>query len=535
VTRSKEVKRGPENRDPPRFLLAGVRKQVDMQGKILANRFRLDEQLGKGGMGSVWIAEHLTLRSNVAVKLMDPAIAASQEGADRFRREAQAAASLRSAHVVQVLDYGVDEGMPFLVMELLHGENLGRCLEREQRLTPERTLHVMTQVARAVGRAHAGNIIHRDLKPDNVFLVQEDGQELVKVLDFGIAKTREANFGGLETRTGMTIGTPYYMSPEQAEGKKEVDHRTDLWAMAVITSECLTGVRPFSGETWGELLLNICARPMPVPSAQGPVPAGFDAWFAKATNRDIEQRFASAQEQAAALQACIERGVAPAVVTGRQWGQKGATVVHTGPIIGLPAAQGFAPLPAGNTGPGQALDVSSTSDARPRKLGLPLTVAAIAFVVLGFGATALGIGALKWWGGRGEPSASASQHAAPPVASEPAPASGGSPAIEQGPGISIGGAPEPPSRNPFDEIVPTIGGAGGAAGRGKKDEKGRERPQTPGPGPQGGAAHAEAPKGVLCFSDPFTGAVKLASKGRPPGAATFACKQNPFTGQYQKL
>ncbi len=510
-----------------------------MQGKILANRFRLEEQLGKGGMGSVWIAEHLTLRSKVAVKLMDPSIAASEEGADRFRREAQAAASLRSTHVVQVLDYGVDEGMPFLVMELLHGENLGRCLEREQRLSPERTLQIMTQVARAVGRAHTAQIIHRDLKPDNVFLVQEDGHELVKVLDFGIAKTREPSFGGLQTRTGMTIGTPYYMSPEQAEGKKEVDHRTDLWAMAVITSECLTGARPFSGETWGELLLNICARPMPVPSAQGPVPAGFDGWFAKATNRDIEQRFNSAQEQATALQACIEQGVAPAVVTGRQWGQKGATVVHSGPIIGLPPAQGSAPFPAANTGPGHALDVSGTGEARPRKLGLPLTVAAIAFVVLGFGATALGIGAMKWFGGRTEPSASASQHAAPPVASEPAPASGGSPAIAPasepgpgpGPGISVGGTPSAPERNPFDEIVPAIG-AGGAAGRGKKDEKPREKPPTPA---QSGTAHADAPKTAQCFRDPFTGTVKLSNKGRPAGAAVFACKQNPFTGQYQKL
>jgi len=510
-----------------------------MQGKILANRFRLDQQLGKGGMGSVWIAEHLTLRSNVAVKLMDPSIATSQEGADRFRREAQAAASLRSAHVVQVLDYGVDEGMAFLVMELLHGENLGRCLEREQRLTPERTLQIMTQVARAVGRAHAANIIHRDLKPDNVFLVQEDGQELVKVLDFGIAKTREPSFGGLETRTGMTIGTPYYMRPEQAEGKKEVDHRTDLWAMAVITSECLTGVRPFTGETWGELLLNICARPMPVPSSQGPVPPGFDAWFAKATNRDIEQRFTSAQEQSAALQACIERGVAPAVATGRQWGQKGATVVHAGPIVGLPPAQGSAPFPAGNTGPGQALDVSGTGEPQKRKLGLPLFVAATAFVVLGFGATALGIGAMKYWGGRTEPSASASQHAAaPPAPPASQPASGGSPAIVPTPvpppDISLGGAPNP-NRNPFDEVVPPAvdgTGSGGAAGRGKKDEK--PRPPAPATNAQGGAGQA-APKAAQCFTDPFTGTIKLASKGKPAGAAVFPCKHNPFTGQYQKL
>src|SRR6478752_9022390 len=133
---------------------------------VLAGRYRLERQLGKGGMGSVWLAEHLSLRSWVAVKLMDPAIAATPEGAERFRREAQAAASLRSAHVVQVLDYGVHETTPYLVMELLHGESLASCVEREKRLSPERTVAIMTQVARALGRAHAADIVHRDLKPE---------------------------------------------------------------------------------------------------------------------------------------------------------------------------------------------------------------------------------------------------------------------------------------------------------------------------------------------------------------------------------
>src|SRR5882724_6634066 len=280
---------------------------------ILAGRYRLERQLGKGGMGSVWLAEHLTLRSWVAVKLMDPAIAATPEGAERFRREAQAAASLRSAHVVQVLDYGVDEATPYLVMELMQGESLAGCLEREKRLTPERTVAVITQVARALGRAHTAGIVHRDLKPDNVFLVRADDQELVTVLDFGIAKTPQSQFGGMETKTGVTMGTPYYMSPEQVEGKKAVDYRTDLWAMAVIACECMTGIRPFDGSTFGELLLNICARPIPTPSSQGLSLRGFDEWFAKATNRDAERRFASAQELASTLKDVVAgAGAVPA-------------------------------------------------------------------------------------------------------------------------------------------------------------------------------------------------------------------------------
>jgi serine/threonine-protein kinase len=282
---------------------------VRMQG-VLAGRYRLERQLGKGGMGSVWLAEHLTLRSWVAVKLMDPAIAATPEGAERFRREAQAAASLRSAHVVQVLDYGVHENTPYLVMELLQGESLASCLARERRLAPERTVAIITQVARALGRAHAAGIVHRDLKPDNVFLVREDDQELVKILDFGIAKTPQSQFGGMETRTGVTMGTPYYMSPEQVEGKRAVDFRTDLWAMAVIANECMTGVRPFDGSTFGELLLNICMRPIPAPSSQGLALAGFDEWFAKAANREAEQRFASAQELANSLKEVVTRAPA---------------------------------------------------------------------------------------------------------------------------------------------------------------------------------------------------------------------------------
>jgi len=195
-----------------------------LETQVLAGRYRLERQLGKGGMGSVWLAEHLTLNSWVAVKLMDPSIASTVEGAERFKREAQAAASLRSAHVVQVLDYGVHENTPFLVMELLQGQSLADCLEREKRLSPERTQSVITQVARAIARAHAAGIIHRDLKPDNIFLIREDDQELAKVLDFGIAKATGPRFGGTETRTGVTMGTPYYMSPEQVEGKKALDY-----------------------------------------------------------------------------------------------------------------------------------------------------------------------------------------------------------------------------------------------------------------------------------------------------------------------
>src|SRR5512145_2183865 len=205
-------------------------------GQVLAEKYRLISMLGQGGMGSVWRAEHLALRSPVAVKLIDPALTQDEEACARFMREAQSAASLRSPHVVQILDYGVDAGIPYIVMELLEGESLASRLERMRRLSPVETARVMTDVCRAVGRAHQAGIVHRDLKPDNIFLVPNDESEIAKVLDFGIAKSKmAAQLGvGSGTRTGTMLGTLYYMSPEQVGGAKTVDWRSDLWALGII-------------------------------------------------------------------------------------------------------------------------------------------------------------------------------------------------------------------------------------------------------------------------------------------------------------
>src|SRR4051812_43597441 len=271
--------------------------------RVLSGKYRLDRELGRGGMGSVWLAQHLTLHSPVAIKLIDATIATNPEALSRFLREAQAAASLRSPHVVQILDHGVDDGVPFIVMELLDGESLAARLERQGRLSPQDTAQIMTQVARAMTKAHEAGIVHRDLKPDNVFIVRNDEEEICKVLDFGVAKSHTNGVAAVSstTRTGSVLGTPYYMSPEQAEGAKSVDHRTDIWAIGVMAWECLLGARPFEAETLGGLLLAICARQMPTPSRSGAVPVGFDAWFARACARDVSQRFATAKEAAQQL------------------------------------------------------------------------------------------------------------------------------------------------------------------------------------------------------------------------------------------
>jgi hypothetical protein len=272
---------------------------------VLGQKYRLIRQLEVGGMGSVWLAEHVQLSSLVAVKLIGREVAATPAGRERFLREARLAASLRSPNVVQILDYGLHEDMPFIVMELLEGESLAARLDREGRFPSwERAERVLRHVARAVGRAHAAGIIHRDLKPANIFLVRDEEEEIVKLLDFGIAKTTAAPLSaapGSNTRTGEFLGSPAYASPEQLQVSKSLDHRADIWSLGVIAYECLIGRPPFADETLVGLVLAICMDPLPVPSRHGPVPPGFDAWFARACAREPEQRFPSVREASSEL------------------------------------------------------------------------------------------------------------------------------------------------------------------------------------------------------------------------------------------
>jgi serine/threonine protein kinase len=265
------------------------------QGALIADRFRLVRLLGKGGMGEVWLAQHASLDVPCAVKFIHGASADNAEVRQRFEREAKAAASLRSPHVVQILDYGICEGMPYLAMELLEGEALSDRIRAKLRLDGAETYRVVAQVGKALTKAHAAGIVHRDLKPENIFLVADSEGEVAKVLDFGVAKqtaTLDSN-----TRTGALLGTPYYMSPEQAQGIKAIDHRADLWSLAVVTFRCVTGELPFKSTALGDLLIKIVTQPLPIPSqiASG-LPEGFDVWWARAAEREPERRFQSARE-----------------------------------------------------------------------------------------------------------------------------------------------------------------------------------------------------------------------------------------------
>ena len=257
--------------------------------------------LGMGGMGSVWLAHDLLLDSACALKLIDDDKARTEEVRVRFAREAKVAAQLRGAHVVDVFDHGEWEGVPYIAMEFLDGEDLGTRLERLGRLDAESTHRVVAHVARALSRAHALGIVHRDLKPENVFLVNGDEGEIAKVVDFGIAKHDAYSLRDKATKTGSFLGTPYYVSPEQARGKS-TDHRSDLWSLGVIAFQCLTGRPPFESEALGELMGLILYEDLPMPTDRNPeLPPELDEWWRKAAAREREERFQSAKELSDAL------------------------------------------------------------------------------------------------------------------------------------------------------------------------------------------------------------------------------------------
>jgi len=302
--------------------------QAAATGSIIADRYCLLRKLGAGGMGSVWLAHDQSLDSQCAVKLVDPEKAADEEVRIRFEREAKAAAQIRGANVVDIFDHGIWEGTPFIVMEYLEGEDLGARLERTGALDTEQTYQIVSQVARALVRAHAAGIVHRDLKPENIFLVPGDDQEVAKVLDFGIAKHEQYSLAGKTTKTGSFMGTPYYMSPEQARGRA-IDWRSDLWALGVIAYQCLNGRPPFESEALGELMGMIIYDPIPPISDSAPgLPGALELWWERAVARDREQRFQSAKELADAFGEAIE--------TSKQM-----AVPSIAPRVGLPSFSDF--------------------------------------------------------------------------------------------------------------------------------------------------------------------------------------------------
>ena len=273
-------------------------------GTVIAGRYRMERPLASGGMGSVWVGRHVTLQTDVAIKFISNDSAASQAARARFEREARSAAHLRHPNVVAVQDYGIEDETPYLVMELLRGESLEERLLARGRLSLEALTPIVQQMSRGLRKAHEAGVVHRDLKPGNVFLARDDDDEVevVKILDFGIAKETDMSLGEA-TKTSELMGSPHYMSPEQLRSSKKTDVRSDLWSVGVVLYRALTGKIPFPGDTLAEVMVQVfSARLSPASTLVPELPPAIDTFFQRALARNPDDRFQSMRELAEAFQ-----------------------------------------------------------------------------------------------------------------------------------------------------------------------------------------------------------------------------------------
>ena len=293
---------------------------ADHAGRLLADRYVLNRELGRGGMGSVWEADDTTLGRAVAIKMMSKALSGDAVAVERFEREAKAVARLHSRHIVELHDYGVDKGNAFMVMELLRGRDLKARLRQEGALPIDEVARIVAQVAKALTMAHAAGIVHRDLKPGNIFLVREVDEEYVKVFDFGIAtafrstQKRERKL----TEEGLMMGTPRYMSPEQLTSD-ESDPRDDVWSLSVIAYRAICGGIAFPGKGIAEIVERVLATtPRPPSHHLSSLPPEVDALFERAFLTDRAARFQSARELANALVEIADISASLSIIKPRQ-------------------------------------------------------------------------------------------------------------------------------------------------------------------------------------------------------------------------
>jgi serine/threonine protein kinase len=295
--------------------MAAVQPEIKIDiGSLLAGKYRVTGELGRGGMAAVYEAVHVDIGKKLAVKVLAAELANSAIVIERFVREARAAASVKSPYIVEVYDSGrLEDGRPFITMELLEGESLYDRMAHVRLIDPKTTVRIIGNVAKGLMKAHAIGIVHRDLKPENIHLCKvDDGDEIAKILDFGLAKfyspVQTDEKTARLTREGAVFGTPAYMSPEQVKGQGNVDFRADLWALGCMAFECLTG-RPVWNTDQGVAMTfaAIAAAHLPIPSRLRPeLPPSFDAWFKRALERDPNKRFQTAKELADELAQALD-------------------------------------------------------------------------------------------------------------------------------------------------------------------------------------------------------------------------------------
>jgi serine/threonine-protein kinase len=343
-------------------------------GVSIGGRYALERLIGNGGMGEVWLAYDRELDGPCAVKFVLQRSAADQELLRRFVREARVAAGLRSPHAVQVLGVGEHEGFPYLVMELLEGETLAARIERQGPLGVDVTLAITGQIAAVLEKARELGIVHRDLKPDNVWLCAQP-ELFVKVFDFGIAKSP---LSARCTATGAIIGSPHYMSPEQVQSSRTVDHRSDVWALGVIALECLSGNRLFEAPALGALVLKIMAGADPgIVEFAARLAPGFDAWVARALAVLPEQRFRTAKE----LHDSLRQYLAPSSISSTHVSAANVSAAHASAVNASAAHE--VDMPPERTGAVQPLTRSQHGAGRRSAHPAVVTLAGVALGLLG--------------------------------------------------------------------------------------------------------------------------------------------------------
>jgi serine/threonine-protein kinase len=450
--------------------------------------FRVDGQLGEGGMGVVYSAVHPIIGSRVAIKLLNRELAANPEVVGRFIQEATSVNQIRHPNIITISDFGqLPDGRHYFIMELLDGMSLGKYLEQHGTPPLQFALDILHDVTRALDAAHAKNIVHRDLKPDNVFLVKDDegAPRFVKLLDFGIAKLATPDgAASMHTRTGVAMGTPYYMSPEQCRGRG-VDHRADIYSLGVVAYQVLTGVLPFVGESFAELLaMQLTQAPAPPSQAGSGLPPMFDEPLLKALHKEPDKRYQKASELTAALEAAARQVLDPAQVAtfGSSDGGRGAAgrsraysvpgVRPSTPSGVFYASAGKTAPPLGRTGE-RSPELQEEVRSSKRNMYIAGGVAASALVVL----TVVVLGSR----GGGSPESSSALAGAPtgelrggappaPAGSSPAPA-GAAPA----PGTTTATGAPAGTAAPAPSTIAHLAVHGTPAGAELRDSAGRVR------------------------------------------------------------
>jgi serine/threonine-protein kinase len=371
---------------------------LDVGSYVTAN-VRLLRPLGAGGMGRVWLAQHEGLHSEVVVKFLSEALEGDAEAMERFSREAAAASRVKSPHVVQMLDHGVTaEGQPYIVMEHLEGRDLGQWLDSHGKLPIPSIREIVVQLSRALEKAHQSGIVHRDIKPENIFLCDAgDGALFVKLLDFGIAKGA-STLNGRGTATGNVMGSPFYMSPEQLTGARDLGPPTDLWSVGIVLFELLTGKRPYEAETLGALALMVHQETFPDVLAWDPtLPPTLRPFFARACAKRPADRFSRASELAEAFTAASQGLEFTAPRSGPASGPLGSIpapslVPSSSPIAfqGTGSSRGEIALARTEATTDGSLGVARNASTMPPRSVFPVWIPVVALVAL------LAAGGLFW-------------------------------------------------------------------------------------------------------------------------------------------